>query len=129
MCADEKKCSGRGDLRDETGDHDVNTKVVVFLCVGHAGDGAAGGLEDEGCKIAEDEGEGDGSCFENRKGFAIDGDDASEAEVDCGGEESGPDCQPDEVDDEVVVVEDVVVQHDAGDVTDDFQGTTTEHGY
>lgn len=58
----------------------------------------------------------------------VDGNDAREAEVNSCGEEGGSNGQPNEVDDEVVVVEIVLPEHDAPDVADDLKDRATNNG-
>lgn len=127
--ADEDEGEHGDDLGGETGDHEVDADLRHAVGVGGRGDGAAGGLEDQGEEIAADEEAGDELRGEPREAGPVDGDDAREAEVDGGGEEGGADGQADEVDDEGVVVEVVLPEHDAAGVADDFEARAADDGH
>ena len=86
-----------GDLERQASDHDINPTL-------RAGRGNRGSrqtpsscLEEEGKKVEADEGNRVGAGTEAGKMRAVDGDDAGEAEVNCGGEEARGDGNTDEI--------------------------------
>lgn len=72
-------------MEDETGDHDVDSRLLGVWVVGGGSEAAAGTLEDERDEIAADKDEGVCPGLDSRGAFAIHDDDAGEAEVDGGG--------------------------------------------
>lgn len=60
-------------------------------------EGAAAGLEDEGEEVGEHEDDGDGARAQPGDVLAVDGDDASQAEVDGGADEGGTDRDADDL--------------------------------
>lgn len=80
-------------MKGQSGDHDVDARLLgIGAGVGGVGHGAADGLQDEGEDVAADEDDGVGAGFEAGEVFAVDEDDAREAEVDGCGEEAGGYC-------------------------------------
>lgn len=73
------------DLEDETGDHDVDSRLCGARVVGGGSEAAAAALEDEREEIAADEDDGVCPGLDSRGAFSIHNDDAGEAEVDGGG--------------------------------------------
>lgn len=109
------------DLEDQADQHEVLADVSGALGVGGGGDAAAGGLEKEADEIAGGEDDGVGARLEVGEVGAVDDDNAGEAQVDGGAEQSGGNGQGDEVYEEVIAVKGRVVKHDPSNVADDLE--------
>lgn len=75
-------------MEDETGNHDVDAFLPCDGFIGGGGESAAGALEDKRQEVAADEDESVGPGLDSRGAFSIHDDDAGEAEVDGGRQES-----------------------------------------
>ena len=107
----------RGDLPGDTGHHEVVPDILVGLGIGCGGDASARALEDEREQIAEDE--DPGVEFGSYPGVvAADGqDEVFQGQVDAGGDEGGGDDEAGDLDVEARVIEWVVVEQYAADVS------------
>lgn len=85
------------DLEDETGNHDVDARLLCVRVIGGGGEAAACALEDKREEVAADEEESIGPGLDSRGAFSIHDDDAGEAEVDGGCQESRAKSQTDKV--------------------------------
>lgn len=95
-----EKCEG-DDLEDETSNHDIDSDLSCVVVVGGGSKAATAALEDEREEVAADEDEGIGPGLDSRGAFSIHDDDAGEAEIDGGSQESGAECQADEISDNI----------------------------
>lgn len=84
-------------LEGQAGNHDINARLLRVVIVGRRGNGTSGRLQNEGEDIETDEGDGINGRAEARNVSAIRDDDAGEADVDGGAEESRGDGEADEV--------------------------------
>ena len=80
-----------GDLEGQTGDHDVDARLLHILVIGGVGKSAAEGLQHEREDVAADEDDGVGAGFQTGEMLTVGEDDAREGEVDGCGEETGGD--------------------------------------
>lgn len=97
------------DLEAQTGQHDVLADSEHVLVPRRRGDAASNGLEKQTDEVAGAEDDGVGTGLEPGQVGAVDNDDAGEAEVDGGAQESRGNSQTDKIGKEVIVVKGLVV--------------------
>jgi hypothetical protein len=116
------------DLEDDSGNHQVCADVLQ-AGTGVCGrrEATAGALEDEREEIAGDEDACVPDGLEARPRLAEADDDVLEREVDTGGDKGGRDDEAADLDGEGVLIEDVVVHHDAAAIADGFTDATKAH--
>ena len=99
------------------------------MVVGRGGNRTTHGLKNQGEKVKRAEDDSVGPWTEATGILAVNDDDAGQTQVDGAGEEGRTDGEAAQVDQEGVVVEDVVVEHETASVTDELEGQATQHGH
>ena len=129
ICARDGKKDDTCDLPREACNHDVDAHLclvfVVACCC--SCDAAPCTLQHESNEVADHEDERVCPGLKAGIAFAVCDDDAGEAQVDGGAEESGRDGQADDVDEERVEREGVAARHEPADIACHFQPETEEH--
>ena len=86
-------------------------------------------MQDQREKVEGDEDDCDRLGSKPRQLATEDGDDPRETQVDGCREECRTDRKSYKVYDEVVVIQDIVIEHDTSDVADKLQSDASDHGY
>jgi hypothetical protein len=104
-------------LMNQEGENRSAYSIVVVV---NGGNGSTNGLYEEGYEIAGAEDNGIRAWFETAQILAIYDNYPSEAEVDTGRDESWTDGQRDEVDEESIVIEGVIEDHNSPNISDNL---------
>lgn len=137
----------RHHLERQAGNHDIHARLLRVVFVARRRNGTSGRLQNQREDVETDEGDGIDGRTESRNGSAVDDDDAGQAEIDGGAEEGWGDGEADEVARGGVSIcwaergqrmlgalhlepragENVVVQLDSGQVTENLQREASDH--
>lgn len=125
--ADTAEGRGRRHLAREPGNHEVDPRLVEAFRDVERRQRTAAGLKHERQEVEADKGPSDCLRAQPAQLGAIHCDNASKADVYRAGVECRSDCQANEIDDEVGIVEVVVVELDSGDISHDLQRRSSQH--